>query len=142
MNIAIIMLIVDWLVFNYVFKYQRVTLILSRKHTGSSSTEYQMLLSPNWVGLMGWLINILHFGTAIAFFMIYGWLFAVLYLILSYVGYGFIDALVPFPSTKYYFKLIKNSVQNDIKKEKNVINKIELEKVLALVKGTEKQEVK
>lgn len=142
MNIAIIMLIIDWLVFNYVFKYQRVTLILSRKHTGASSAEYQMLLTPNWVGIMGWMINVLHIGTAVAFFIIYGWLFAVLYLLLSYVGYGFIDALVPLPSTKYYFRLIKNSIQNDIKKEKNNVNKIELEKVLTLVKNTEKQEVR
>lgn len=140
MNIAIILLIIDWLVFNYIFKYQRVTLILSRKHTGDSNAEYQMLLSPNWIGIMGWSVNLLHIGTAVAFFMVYGWLYAVLYLMLSFVGYGFFDALIPFPSTKYYFKIIINGLSRDISKDKSPINKVELEKVLQAVKQTQKSE--
>jgi len=138
MNIAILLLIVDWLVFNYVFKYQRVTLMLSRKHTGASSAEYQMLLTPNWVGILGWLTKLLHLGTAVAFFMVYGWFFAVFYLLLSFVGYGLIDAFVPFPSTQHYFKLIKNSISNDISSAKSPMHIIELEKVLQAVKQTEK----
>lgn len=138
MNIAILLLIADWLVFNYVFKYQRVTLMLSRKHTGASSAEYQMLLTPNWVGIMGWLTKLLHLGTALAFFMVYGWLFAVLYLLLSLVGYAFIDAFIPLPSTQYYLKLIKNSISNDISNAKDPMLRIELEKALQVVKQVEK----
>ncbi|MHB8840688.1 MAG: hypothetical protein ACYC56_02670 [Candidatus Aquicultor sp.] len=134
MNIAIVLLIVDWLIFNYVFKYQRVTLLLSREHTGASNPEYQMLLTPNWVGIMGWLTRLLHLGTAVAFFVVYGWLFAILYLLLSFFGYGLIDALIPFPSTRYYFKLIKNSISNDINNAKNPGHKVELEKILQAVK--------
>lgn len=138
MNIAIILLAIDWLIFNYVFKYQRVTLILSRIHRGLNSAEYQALLTPNWIGIMGWLVNILHILSAIAFFITYGWIIAVLYLILSFVGYGLIDVVIPLPSTHYYFRLIKKSLGNDIKNSKNTSQKKELDEILQKVKDTEK----
>ena len=140
MNIAIILLVIDWLVFNYVFKYQRITLILSRKYTGKGSVEYQKLLTPNWIGVIGWLVNILHISTAIAFFMIYGWVEAVFYLLLSFIGYGIIDAFIPLPPTGYYIELIKKSLRADIKNSKKTIQKNELEKILQMVIDAEKVE--
>lgn len=138
MNIAIIMLIIDWFVFNFVFKYQRVTLMLSRKNIGEGNTEYQMLLSPNWIGILGWVVNILHILGVIAFFIVYGWVYAILYLILSFAGYGILDIVIPIPSRHYYFGLIKKSLQNDIKNQKNIAQKKTLEKILQSVKDTEK----
>lgn len=129
MNIALILLIVDWLVFNYTFKYQWVTRDLSRKHTSVESPEYQMILSPTWLGIMGWLVNLLHICTAVAFFLVYGWIFAVLYLILSFFGYGLIDFIVPFPSRHYCLGLIKKSIRNDINKTDSVVQKIQLHRL-------------
>ena len=138
MNIAIALLIVDWLLFNYVFKYQRVTLELSRLQLGQSSSKYQMLLTPNWVGVLGWLMNLLHIVTAVAFFVIYGWLYAAGYLLLSFIGYSLIDFIIPYPTKRYFLRLIKNYLSKEDKRQKNTDHKEFLDNALKFIKDYEK----
>jgi len=137
--VLIVLIIIDWVVFNYTFKYQRTTLELSRMHLGTGNAHYQAILSPTWLGLVGWLVNLLHLAPVILFFLIYGWIWALLYLLISFLGFGAIDAFIAFPTKKYYFQLIKKSLKNDINKTKNKKQKITLKKVLKEVTKTEKK---
>lgn len=117
MNVALILIIIHWILFHYTFEFQRITLALARLQNDKDTKDYQILLSPNWIGLLGWTLNIVHIVAVILVFLYYGWIFAIIYLALTFLGiYSIIGYYIPFPPKKHFFKIIKNNLLNKIKR--------------------------
>ena len=58
MNTIIIITTCFYLVANtFAFRFQRTTLNISRAIFNKGSSNVQMLLSPTWLGILGWLVH-------------------------------------------------------------------------------------
>lgn len=134
----IILILFDFFLTHYVFEFQRVTLILSRRHIGSGSSEYQIILTPTWMGGLGWLSTIIHIVTGVLMYINYGWLFLLIYLSFVFAFYALIGTLVPFPTTAYYFQVIKKHLSKEIAGKK--ANSDLLVQLLKFVEDTERAE--
>jgi hypothetical protein len=78
MSVLLLLIIIRILLAAFVFRFQRVTLNLSRKHMGIGTPKYQQLLTHAWMGILGWLST--------------GWLVVKPYgLLLVGTGYGLLS---------------------------------------------------
>lgn len=103
----------------YTFRFQRTTLSISREILGHGDPGLQLVLTPNWMGVLGWIGTALLVINIVLFFIYFGWIWA-----LGILGYGFIfgafvDMVTPLPSYNHCFNIIEKELQNQIKKLKN-----------------------
>ena len=125
MNIAIILIIIHWILFHYTFEFQRITLTLARQQDIENTKDYQIILTPTWMGILGWTLNIIHILAIILVYLYHGWIIAIIYAVLSYFGfYSFIGFYIHYPSKKHYFSIIKRHLLGEIKKGKIEITSI------------------
>lgn len=134
---VLILILVKIILTTFVFRFQRTTLSISRKVLGVGNANFQSILTPNWIGILGWAdtgLSILLIGLI---FIKFGWLWALLAIAFIIFGATIIDVISPIPSYKLCFNLIKRSLKNDITKEDE--NNEKLEQVLDLVINIEKE---
>ena len=138
-DFVIVLIVIHFFLFVYTFRFQRTTLGLSREHLGQGTSKYQQILTPTWMGILGWFQTILYVSAIISVFFVYGWLFAVGYILISQVGFTLVDGITPIPSYTHCFKTIKNHLLKEIHLTNDEEMKNGLRKVLVQVVASEKK---
>ena len=141
MNYVILLIVIEFVVFTYTFRFQRTTLSISRSLVGDSSI--QTMLTPVWVGILGWMNVPLMVLAIIAIGLSYSWVLAIMYFIALHLVHSTVDTFTPIPSYKHCFSIIKKhlSKSSDLGRvnKKNVRTTLEADKLLSEVKNIEKQ---
>lgn len=95
----------------YVFAFQRATLTLGRLIQPEHVSKVQLILTPNWMGALGWTTTIGFYGSLVFVGFEHGWLWAICGWVLSQILYS----IVPIPS-KHFYGLIKQHLIKTVKK--------------------------
>ena len=111
-----------------IFMYQRATLTIARLLQSNSVSEIQIILTPVWLGVCGWITAIGFYGSLIYIWFQYGILCAILGFIFSH----FLSAAIPIPSSFIYELVIKH-LRSEIMKNKNPETKKPYESLLLSV---------
>jgi hypothetical protein len=130
-----LLLIVQFSINTLVFRFQRTTLGISRLLFGVGDAKVQSLLTPDWIGLLGWLNSALSIILIILILICFDWLLAIIFVFYLLIGAVIVDFITPLPSYKQCFNIIKNSLKNDIKNQ--IGEKDLLEQLLKQVIGIE-----
>jgi hypothetical protein len=120
---------------SFVFKFQRVTLFLSRQYQSGSVKQYQLFLTPSWMGLLAF-VNI---GAGLVLaglgYYFYDFFWALIYLLVSQFGFPVLSTFMPFiPGNKYFLDIIKNHLQNEISISNNPLQILALKEAFDRVK--------
>jgi hypothetical protein len=94
--------------------FQRATLTLGRLIQPEHVSKIQMILTPVWLGGIGWLTTIGFYCSLVYLGFEFGWFWAIGGWIFSHIRY----AIVPIPSNHFY-RLIKEHLIKTIKKFDN-----------------------
>jgi len=105
---------------------------------GLGNSNIQALLSPTWLGLLGWANTILCIVISVSLFLELGWFYLSIFLIYVFVGTALIDVITPIPSYNRCFEIIENSLSKDIKKALDVDEKLLLLKLLNKIREIKK----
>jgi len=109
-----ILLFLYFLIVTFVYRFQRTTLSISRSILGIGNPNIQSLLTPPWIGLLGWISQALWIIVAILLFFYFGWGFSLIFLSYVFLGVAFVDFISPLPSYNQCFKIIEKSLKKDI----------------------------
>lgn len=120
----------------YVFLFQRVTLSIARLAEGVSRNDTQMILTPNWMGILGWISSIGFYGSLIYLWLDIGILWAVGGFVLSQI----IFAIVPIPQN-YYFGIITKHLTKEMTNSKKIENRLIFASLLKRIEGIKKDYV-
>lgn len=94
--------------------YQRITLSIARvlreRVSNVSITNAQMLLTPNWMGLLGWTSTIGLYASLI----LIAWQIGILWAIVLLIAVHASHAIIPIPSGHFY-GLVKKHLQKEMK---------------------------
>lgn len=99
--------IIFLLLFLFVFMYQRTTLTIARILQAPSINEVQLVLTPTWIGMLGWV----SWGVYVASILI-GIKYGVIVGIASAIVIHIISAVIPIPSG-YFFNLIEKHLKRE-----------------------------
>lgn len=127
--IPIIIFFVFFLIHLYVFMYQRATLTIARALDSQPVTQVQTILTPNWMGLFGWISTLGLFGSYVLIWLQMGLLWVVIIFVLNQLA----SAIVPIPS-RYFYTLIEKHLVSETKKLKDGKDRAALVVFLAQVK--------
>lgn len=143
MTIFIIALLIIYFINNtFVFRFQRTTLSISREMIGYGDPHMQALLTPNWMGLLGWIDMGLWIILCPLLFIRFGWISVIIFLLCVFIGTALIDSFTPFPSYNQCFKIIEKSLNKDIQTTSNQNKKTTLVNLLGeIAKIKEKHKI-
>ncbi|MDP3724199.1 MAG: hypothetical protein Q8R11_01040 [bacterium] len=132
-----ILLLVLFLIYSgiafYTFRFQRVTLSISRKLLDYGDTNTQMILTPNWVGILGWISTGLLLVNGVLFFVFYGWVYILMLSFFHFFGLAILEKFSPIPPYGYFFEIIEKHLGNEIKNSKDKEKENFLKKMLGNV---------
>ncbi|MCC7236233.1 MAG: hypothetical protein IT163_13055 [Bryobacterales bacterium] len=100
---------------HYSFSFQRFTLGVARDVAGGtgagdhSISAIQSMMTPAWMGVLGWLSLVLKILIVYLLWVRYGWMFALGYLAFSFVVMGRVVPLFPFED---YFRRLADQSNN------------------------------
>lgn len=112
--VALLIFAIFFIVHLYVFMYQRATLTITRAMGNVSIAQVQMVLTPNWMGVLGWISTFGLYGSYILIWLQVGLIWAIALFILNHL----ISAIIPIPS-KYFYNLVEKHLEKEIKGNKN-----------------------
>ncbi len=96
---------------------------------GIEPSKIQVILTPNWMGGLGWISTIGFYGSVVYLWVSLGFLWAIGGFILSHLVF----AIIPIPQ-QYFYKIIVGHLKNEIKINKpNGVPKEILEDLLKRV---------
>lgn len=105
---AEVVYLVFLIIFTVVFMYQRTTLNIARKMNKRNVMEMQLILTPNWIGLLGWTSYGVYIG-CILVGLKHGLLMGILAFVLTII----ITSVVPIP-----YKQLLGIVIDHLEKER------------------------
>jgi len=111
--IAFLIFAIFFLIHTYVFMYQRTTLTIARAMGNVPIMQVQTILTPNWMGLLGWISTFGLYGSYILIWLQVGWLWAIGLFILNHLS----SAVIPIPS-KYFYNIVEKHLVEEIKRQK------------------------
>ena len=117
--IVFILLGIFFVNYIFIFRFQRVTLNISRILMGTVSDNVQMFLTPNWIGILGWLNKLLIIVLSIMILTVFNWMWLVIFIFFTFFGMGLFDFITIWLSYKQCFNIIRKSISSDITKSKN-----------------------
>ena len=118
-GLIIFIVVSHWMLFHYVFEFQRITLALARKNAPDNTENYQTTLTPRWVDFLSLIMTIFHVSAIVAILYFFGWIVAIIYAFATYFGvYSLVGFYIPFPPKEHYFRKIKNHLLNEIRQGK------------------------
>lgn len=126
-----IVFILYFLINTFVFRFQRTTLSISREHLGQNYPKYQMILTPKWVGVLGWINKLLMLFSVVFAFVFYGLVSIFLVLLYSFIGTALVDTITPWPSYSKCFEIIEKWFTQD-----KSLSKKDREEILKLIRLT------
>jgi hypothetical protein len=106
----------------YVFKFQRMTLGIVRKHRARGIDVYQELLTPNWKGSLGLIYTLFTTGLIFWTFLSFSWGFFFSFWILTWMVKWSIQFLVPVPTAQHYHKIMDQCLTDDMFKDVSLIS--------------------
>ena len=118
----------------FLYRFERPTLGIARK---MGNRKLQATLTPTWVTIIYWSNFILLIGLPILIFREFSWLWALIFLIYSFIITPVINIFLPIPSYKSCFTMIKRGLQKDAKQSKDEMRKLVFSQLLEVVKNEE-----
>ena len=82
----------------YVFRFQRTTLGITRQIGGGMSSNLQIALTPGWVGALGWLSKLVMLAAGFMVWRTWGWIPLSGFALYAFVLGSFADVMSPFPT--------------------------------------------
>lgn len=100
--------------FQYVFRFQRTTLGITRLVGGGRRTvDLQVAMTPDWVGTLGWISTLAMIVAGFMVWRTWGWLplggFALYVVVLA----PSVDVISPFPTYRHCFQVIERVLERD-----------------------------
>jgi hypothetical protein len=98
----------------YLFRFQRVTRSLARSvFSGADQVNGQIIMTPTWVGMLGWMLLPFNAAIAIGFIWLVGWTAGLIWLTYAFLGVALVNWVTPLPSYEHCFELVESSVRGD-----------------------------
>ena len=96
----------------YVFRFQRTTRSVSQLLVGHVDRSLQTVLTPNWMGALGWFSTGLAVATGFCAWLVFGWL-----AVLGVAGYALViaalvDVVSPLPTYRHCFDVMESCLQS------------------------------
>lgn len=116
---SLIILIIHFFLWQFVFSFQRITLKTARKVSdslGFGVQQYQMALTPQWIGTLGWINKALSLLLFFLIFLEYGLMWSI---IVAFCVYSGLYALFTGPFEKAISEKSKEWMLEAIKGIKN-----------------------
>ncbi|OGJ68031.1 hypothetical protein A3B61_00310 [Candidatus Peribacteria bacterium RIFCSPLOWO2_01_FULL_53_10] len=105
----------------FCFRFQRVTLAVSRKLKESEDTyrnkktnKLQSFMTPTWLGALGWLSTLLLIAAFFLIFVAFGWMWALGVVLYAFVGGAIVDVITPIPSYQYCLELAQKEIRKSL----------------------------
>ncbi len=98
----------------YVFMFQRATLTIARVIEILPIAQVQAILTPNWVGAIGWISTIGLYASLVYIWLQHGLLWA----LGAFVASHLLTAVIPIPSV-YFYNLVLRHLTKEISREKD-----------------------
>ena len=99
----------------FTFRFQRTTLSICRALYGQNDPRVQTVMTPVWLGLLGWTHTALIFVMTGVLWYFYGWLFGVAAFLYGFAGLALLDLISPLPTYRFCFKLIEAELDRHTK---------------------------
>jgi hypothetical protein len=96
----------------YVFRFQRTTRGVSHELVGVTDPRLQILVTPNWMGALGWLSTALWIIATILTWVAFGWLGGVGVVIYAFIFGALTDIVSPFPTYTHCFNVIESALRS------------------------------
>ena len=90
----------------YVFRFQRTTLGITRQIGGGMSSDLQIALTPGWVGALGWLRKLVMLAAGFMVWRTWGWIPLSVFALYAFVLGSFADVISPFPTYRHCFDIV------------------------------------
>ncbi|HUE70094.1 MAG TPA: hypothetical protein VMP01_04325 [Pirellulaceae bacterium] len=121
---ALLLVMLDMTLSHYVFRFQRTTLFLARKCAPQEVTNAQLLMTPIWMGVLGWLHTALALGTIVLVYFAFGWLWTGAWILYLLILSAVVDRLCPIPPYEHCLTLIEGELTRP--KSRSVIERVQL----------------
>jgi len=107
--------LIAYLVMNqYLFRFQRTTLQISRKlNDGSRSIDLQNAMTPTWMGVLGWGKMLAGIGLSVLIWLVWGWLALAGFLAYMFLLGAWVDFISPLPTYGHCIKMIEIALARD-----------------------------
>ncbi len=96
----------------YVFRFQRTTRGISQLLADDVSRSVQMVLTPTWLGVLGWLSTMLGVVTTVVVWFEWGWIGLGMFLLYALVGDALVDVVSPLPTYRHCFDVIERELRS------------------------------
>lgn len=134
MGVLILLVLFFYVVSNtFVFRFQRTTLSLSMAVTKKDVPNVQKMMTPVWVGALGWVNTIILIALFIYFVVTSSWLWLATLLLYAFVGTAIIDRFIPLPSYRLCTELVMSGLRKDLNKHAVAGDEIEKARIMALM---------
>lgn len=94
--------------------FQRATLTIARVIEILPIAQVQAILTPNWVGAIGWISTIGLYASIVYIWLQHGLLWS----LGTFIGSHLLTAVVPIPSS-YFYNLVLRHLRQEISREKD-----------------------
>lgn len=126
----------------FTFRFQRTTLSISQVLFNEGNPRIQVLMSPIWLGILGWTNTGLTILLSVLMWISFGWIYTILFWAYALLGTAIVDSITPFPSYNFCFRIIKKSMKKDLSKTQSIEDKEILQEMLSKVENIESEYLK
>jgi len=109
--------------------YQRATLTIARIIGNAPANKIQLVLTPNWMGLLSSISVVGLYGSYILIWLQLGFIWAFVLFLLNHL----LNAIIPIP-TKYFYNIVEKHLKREIKRNSDKKQKAALVIFFAQVK--------
>jgi len=120
----------------FVYRFQRTTLSIARQ---MGDRRLQATLTPGWIIWAYWINFILLTVLSILIFVTFSWLWLLVFLFYAFIGTSIIDILLPIPSYKKCFEIIKRGLQKETSQLEDENTKMAFFRLLEIVENEERK---
>jgi hypothetical protein len=110
--ISVVSFIIYVFLSQYVFRFQRTARGVSQELLGAIDARLQTLLTPNWMGALGWLSTGLWIVATILTWVAFGWLGGVGVFIYGLILAALTDVVSPFLTYTHCFNVIESALRS------------------------------
>lgn len=75
-----------------------------------------MMLTPNWMGVLGWAGTALLVLNVVLVFIAFGWVYSLLLIFYAFVLGALVDAITPLPSYTHTFNIIGRHLEQEARR--------------------------
>lgn len=102
----------------FTFRFQRTTLEIARKLSNGADRKtigaYQILMTPIWMGALGWIHTALMIVLPLVLWWQYSWIHALGFLVIGTAGLAIFASILPLPTPAFCLRLIMSEIDKGI----------------------------